>query len=121
MNKIITYEDLLAERTLLEKRIQQQKNLIHLELVNAKEEIIKEIKPALHVADFVTKMISPETRNNTILGMGTNLTIDIILRKVFSKSGFLLQLIAPALLKNYSTHIVDKFARNSTKVHQPKH
>jgi hypothetical protein len=38
--------------------------------------------------------------------MGANLLTDVLLRKLFAKSNLLVQLVVPALLKNYSTHAI---------------
>lgn len=111
--KIIKYEDLLDERKRLELLIENQKNIIRHDLEELKNEFKKEIRPAIDAATFVKKLTKPETRNETILKVGANLAFDIVLNSVFNKSNFLVKLIVPRLLKNYTSHILYKFQGNA--------
>ena len=111
-HKITSYQDLQAERERLEEVIKVQKLRIRHDIDELKDEAKKEFKPVADAAEFVKKIASPATRNDTLLGIGTNLTLDVLIRRLFAKSSILVQMIIPTLLKNYSTHILYSMLKN---------
>jgi hypothetical protein len=106
--KIRTYEDLIAERVRLEGLIANQKNIIRHDLDELKAGFKKEIKPAVDAAEFVKKLVRPETRNETIITVGTQIAIDLVMRRLLKKSNVLVQVLLPRILKNYSSHFFKK-------------
>ena len=106
--KIKTYEDLIAERVRLEGLIVNQKNIIRHDLDELKAGFKKEIKPAVDAAAFVKKIVRPETRNETLITVGTQIAIDLVMRRLLRKSNVLVQVLLPRILKNYSSHIFNK-------------
>jgi hypothetical protein len=103
---IRSHTELDAERKRLEGLIEMQKNIIRVDIDRIKEELKEEMRPALEAANFVKKVTTKETRNETMISIGSNVLIDLIIRKVFSKSNILIQMIVPTLVKNYSTHAI---------------
>ena len=114
---ISTYDDLLAERKQLETLIDKQKNLIRHDLDEIKNEFKKEIKPAIEAGNFIKKLISPETRNRTIVTTGASIIIDLLVKKLLGNSNLLARVLIPTLLKNYSSYLFNKSAsRRKIKV-----
>ena len=111
-HKINSYQDLQAERERLEEVIKVQKLRIRHDMDELKAEAKKEFKPVADAAEFVKKLASPATRNDTLLGIGTNLTLEVLIRRLFAKSGILIQLFLPTILKNYSTHVLYSMLKN---------
>lgn len=112
LSNIKSYDDLRNERQRLEELIRQQKNLIRHDLDNLKADIKQELRPAIKATNFIKKFTAGETRNQTILQAGSTVLIDIVLRRLFAKSGFLIQLILPGLLKNFSANTVTSLLKN---------
>jgi hypothetical protein len=111
-HSIKKYEDLLEERKRLEENIKVQKMRIRHDIDELKAEAKMQFQPVADAAEFVKKLASPATRNDTLLGIGTNLTLEVLIRRLFAKSNLLIQIIVPTLLKNYSTHVLYNMMRN---------
>jgi len=101
---ISSYEDLCREKERLTELLKAQKVQIQRDLENLKDEF----KPVVNLSDQVGKLLSREDGKDPLVTAGTNITIDIIVAKLFSKSNFLLKLVLPALLKNFSSHYLPK-------------
>jgi hypothetical protein len=111
-HKITNYDDLQAERKRLEESIKVQKMRIRHDIDELKLEAKAQFQPVSEAAEFVKKLASPATRNDTLLGIGTNLTLEVLIRRLFAKSNLLIQIIVPTLLKNYSSHVLHNMLRN---------
>ena len=111
LRKISTYEDLQEERARLEELIKIQKIIIRQDVEELKLVAEEKLKPVTEAAHFIKKLTAPETRNNTLLGVGTSITLDLLIRRLFAKSNILLQIFLPTLVKNYSTHLVADLLR----------
>jgi hypothetical protein len=105
-NPITSYEDLCREKERLAELLKAQKVQIHRDLESLKDEF----KPVVSLSDNVGKLLSREDGKDPIVTAGTNITIDILVNKLFAKSGFLLKLILPAVLKNLSSYYIPKAA-----------
>lgn len=99
---ITDFESLLSEKKRLEGLIEYQKNIIRHDLDELKNQFKREIKPALDTASFVKRIAKPETRLETLLMAGSGVAIDLVFRKLFGKSNFLIQMIVSKLLKRYT-------------------
>lgn len=100
--RINTYNDLLEEKGRLKKLLQAQKELIK-EDVN---EIKEELRPVREAAGVVGKFITRD-HSNPLLTMGTDVAIDLIIRKfILSKAGWFGKLVIPFLVKNFTSHVV---------------
>ncbi len=105
MNKAITnYEELLAEQQRLRAILDTQKEQIKKDV----HELREELRPVIKVASVIGKFAIPDVSNNGAVKMGTNLTVDWILKKLIGRANPLLGLILPALIKNYTSHYTDK-------------
>lgn len=119
-HKISSYQDLLDERQRLEEVIKVQKLRIRHDIDELKEEAKNQLKPVIDAAEFVKKLAAPATRNDTLLGIGTNLTLEVLIRRLFAKSSMLVQLIFPTIVKNYSTHLLRSLLKNLEEKRQLK-
>jgi hypothetical protein len=106
--KILTHEELLSERKRLEALIDNQRNIIRHDFDELKIEFRKEIKPALEAAHFVRKIASPHDRRQTVMSAGASLLLDIVVKKLLSRSNILLQVLLPGIVKNYTMHFITK-------------
>ena len=101
---ITSYEDLCQEKERLAELLKAQKVQIQRDLENLKDEF----KPVVSLSENVSKLLAREDGKDPLMSAGTNITIDILVAKLFSKSNFLLKLVLPALLKNLSSHYLPK-------------
>lgn len=108
---ISSYEDLCKERERLKELLKAQKVQIQRDIENLKDEF----NPVVTLSENVSKLLSREDGKDPIVTAGTNLTIDILVSKMFSKSNFFLKLIVPAILKNLSSHYIPKAAPPARK------
>lgn len=90
--------------------IDEQRQLLQHDFIEFRNQLRKDARPAIKVINFVKNFVRPETRNGTLLSLGTSLTLNFVLRKLFLKSNFLVRMIVPSMLKNFSTHIIHRFA-----------
>lgn len=115
---VASYEDLKSERFRLEELISHQKNIVRQDIDGLKEEIKEGLKPAVDAANFVKRMTTRETRNDTVLHIGSNLLLDVVIRKLFARSNLFVQLFVPTLVKNYSTHVLFNLMKNIAQKRQ---
>jgi hypothetical protein len=101
---ISSYEELCKERERLSELLKAQKVQIQRDFENLKDEF----RPVINLSENVGKLLSREDGKDPIVTAGANITIDILVSKLFSKSNFLLKLILPAVLKNLSSHYIPK-------------
>lgn len=101
---ISSYEDLCKEKERLTELLKSQKAQITKDF----EELKNEFKPMVSLSENVGKLISREDGKDPIVTAGTNIGIDILVSKIFSKSNFMFKLVLPALLKNISSHFIPK-------------
>lgn len=111
LRNITDHTQLLQERARLQALIENQKNIVRHDLDELKAEFKKEIKPAIDAASFVKKLAKPETRNETIVTIGSNIALDLILKRMLRGSNLLVQLILPKIIKNYTTHFLHSFKK----------
>lgn len=103
MNKPRTYNELLAEKARLKLLLTEQKQIIHDDFT----EIKNELEPVRRVLGQVKKVFSKETGGG-LLTLGADKLIDLLIKRVLlARSGWLAKLIVPVLAKNYTSHIVD--------------
>lgn len=101
---ISNHDELKAEEIRLKELLRIKRIKIQEDLRELKEEI----QPVVKIAKVIGKMIAPDEQKHVVAKVGTNITIDWIAKKLFPKSGFLLQNLLPRLVKNYTSHYVDK-------------
>jgi hypothetical protein len=98
--KIQTYDDLLAERKRLEILLAVQKEEIEANWHGVKSSL----NPINNAASFLGK-ITRSDKSNPLITVGVGFIGDLILRKVF-KAGWLIRLVVPFVVKNYSSHMI---------------
>jgi len=101
---INNHDELRAEEARLKELLRAKRIQIQDDIRELKEEI----QPVMKIARIIGKMLAPEDQKHVVAKAGTNMTIDWIAKKLFPKSGFLLQNLLPRLVKNYTSHYVDK-------------
>lgn len=100
--RITSYEDLEKEEQLLEELLKAQKQLVLVDI----EQLKNQIKPATVALKLFNNVISPD-RKNPLLTAGANTAIDFLLKKfVLGNSGWIVKMIVPYLVKNYSSHLI---------------
>lgn len=105
MKSMITnYDELRAEQKRLKEFLALKKEHIREDI----QEIKEEFKPALAIANVVSEMLIGSSSKPSLVKTGATVTVDLALRKVLSNSNFLVRLLVPGLVKNYTSHIMDK-------------
>ena len=91
MNRIQTYDDLLAEKAELERLLIDQKAIIRHDIAALKEEL----RPAAAVLRFIGK-VTAKDKSNSLLKLGVSVASDVVLRNVvLARTGWLTKLIVP--------------------------
>ncbi len=102
--RIQSYKDLLSEKERLQSLLNVQKEIVHRDL----REIKEELEPVRSAISFAGKLISRDN-SNVLLNAGVNKLIDLLVKKVFlSRAGWIMRQIVPFFLKNYSSHIISE-------------
>lgn len=99
---ISSYEDLCREKERLTEALKGQRAQIQKDI----DELKNEFRPIVSLSENVSKLLSRDDGKDPIVAAGTNIGIDILVAKLFSKSNFLLRLVLPAILKNLTSHIL---------------
>src|SRR6187551_1106620 len=101
---ITNYDELRAEQKRLKDFLAIKKEHIRTDI----EEIKEEFRPALAVAKIISELVVGSPSQNSMVRTGANITIDLALRRALSSSNFLVKLLVPGLVKNYTSHVVDR-------------
>ena len=100
--RIQTYQDLLDEKVRLEALLKVQKEILHQDV----EEIKQEIAPLRSAVSFVSKLVAKKD-TNFFVDAGISTLVNVGVKKLLlSRAGWLTRLIVPFVLKNFSTNIV---------------
>jgi hypothetical protein len=104
MTKIRTYEDLLLEKHRLKLLLHAQKEQVHQDFREIKEEF-EPVKSALSV---VTKLFKKEPGNLLLTGTA-NTIIDLLLKKfILARTGWFTRIVVPFFAKNYASHFISE-------------
>ena len=100
MNKRIqTYDDLVKRKKQLEVLLDAQKELIKYDFQEVKVQ-------AKHALSGAGKAFTRDT-SNMLLTSGANRLIDIVIKNVLlSRAGWVMRLVVPFFLKNFSSHYI---------------
>ncbi|MCW3118049.1 MAG: hypothetical protein JWM28_2131 [Chitinophagaceae bacterium] len=103
MSKAIkTYDDLLAYQLQLEELLIAQKQVLHYDIIELKEELGRVANPIRIAAKFFTR-----NKDHTAIVQGAGLLIDLALKKVaLPRAGRISRRMIPFLVKNISSHLV---------------
>jgi hypothetical protein len=103
-NSIRSYNELIAEKQKLDFLLAAQKELVRYDL----QELKAELKPAIHAASFLGKITTRDSSNPLINGIA-NTAIDLVVKKgLLGRAGWMTRLLVPVLLKNYSSHFINR-------------
>ncbi len=99
---IKTYEDLLLEKERLTQLLKAQKELVHRDIA----EIKQELAPVRSAISFVGKFATKD-KSSLLLNTVSDQVVDLLVKKVLlARSGWLTRLAIPFLVKNFSTHFL---------------
>jgi hypothetical protein len=110
MKKISNLHDLAVEK----QRLQQRLALLKREINSDIEEIKDRFKPIIRIISFFTGGSSGDDSNgqpqpkSSLLAMGANLGIDLLVGSKLKKAGMLARLLAPPLLRGIASTVIDK-------------
>ena len=100
--RFTSYDDLLKEKQQLEVLLQVQKQLIRYDV----EEIKLKLQPVKETLEFLRKITSKD-RTSLLLDLGSDIAINTFIKNfILSKAGWLIRLVIPFFLKNYSSHFI---------------
>jgi hypothetical protein len=101
---ITSYDDLLKEKERLKELLKIQRTQLTRDVTEIKEEF----RPVVLASEMFGKLLNREDGKDAIVSTGTNLTIDLIIGQLFSKSNFLVRFLVPKILKNLTSHYIPK-------------
>ena len=100
--RIQTYKDLLEEKVRLEALLKIQKEILHQDI----EEIKQELAPLRSAASFVSKLVAKKD-SNFFLDAGISTLVNVGVKKLLlSRAGWVTRLIVPFVIKNFSSNFV---------------
>ena len=98
--KIRSYDDLVKEREKLELLLQAQKEVIHYDI----QEIKEELQPVRNIFEFIKK-ITTRDKTSLLINLGSEIAINSLIKRfILQKAGWAVRTIVPFFLKNYSSH-----------------
>jgi hypothetical protein len=104
-----TYKELLDEKARLESLLVSQRILIHEDIKGLKDQFV----PVSHAFTTIVKVFAPD-KKNPIVSAGVNFAGDVLLKKfILARTGWLTKLIVPYIVKNYSSHLINKNLNNN--------
>ena len=103
-NRITTYEELILEKHKLRLLLHAQKEIVHQDI----REIKEELAPVKSAINFIGKITTVEPGNPLINGT-VNSVVDLVVRKlILARAGWFTKLVVPFFLKNYTSHLIDE-------------
>ena len=106
---IRTYEDLLEEKARLKLLLSAQKELVHQDI----NELKQELAPVKSAISMVGKLATKDNRAWLFTSVADTI-IDLVVKKmVLSKAGLITKLVVPFFMKNFSSHVI---ADNKDKI-----
>lgn len=108
MNRINNYAELMAERKNLEATLQIQKATLNSQLNALKERF----EPLAKVVSFLGGL--NKKPGSSLLKVGTNMGIALLVRNKLAKTGWLAKLILPFILKYTAAKTIDSVQERMT-------
>jgi hypothetical protein len=104
MNTIVTYDDLMQEKYELEAQLVVLRATVEKDL----EKLKTDFQPVTDLVSFMGK-ITTKDNSNSLLTAGIDIVGDVLIKRVLlARSGWMVKLIVPYFIKNYSTHLLSK-------------
>ncbi len=108
MKKISNYHDLVAEKQRLNQKIHLLRRDIDLEVHEIKERL-KPIAKILGILGVgVVAKASSNGSRNSLLKMGGNLAVDLLIGPKLAKAGMITRMVVPPLLRGITTGVIDR-------------
>lgn len=97
-----TYEELLKEKQQLEIVLHAQKQIIRSDIRELKHQLAPVREAIATLKKFTTK-----DKTNLLLTFGSDMAINALVKNfVLSRAGWLVRMVVPYILKNYSSHFL---------------
>jgi hypothetical protein len=115
MKKISNLHDLAAEK----QRLQQRLTLLKREINTDIEEIKERFRPITRIVSFFTGQSQHESNGtqarpkSSLLKMGANLGIDLLVGSKLKKAGWLARMIVPPLLRGLSSTVFNRVKKTA--------
>jgi hypothetical protein len=111
MKRINNYHDLVAEK----ERLQQKLTLLKREMNGEIQEIKEKFKPVGTILSLFggSKEADNGTGKLSLLKMGANFGIDMLVGPKLAKAGWLARVLIPPLLRGISSTVLGKFKKAS--------
>ncbi len=104
MNRISNYDELVAERRMIEARIAEQKAVIN----QGVGELRSKLEPFLYLLP-VLNVFKKKESGSSLLKFATSAGIDLLVgQKLLSKSNWLMKLLVPMFLKGISAKAIGR-------------
>jgi hypothetical protein len=110
MKRISDLHGLVAEK----QRLEQKLELLKRDMNSEVNEIKEKLKPVIRIVSFLTGGSgngSSEVKSNTktsLLKMGANLGVDLLVGSKLKKAGWLTRLVVPPLLRKISSAVINR-------------
>ena len=101
MSRINNYEELLAERKLLEERIESEKAVLKGGLIEVRDKL----EPFMYLLP-VLNIFKKNEKGNSMMKSVAALGIDVVFGQTLLKSNWLTRLLLPMLLKGVSAKLI---------------
>ncbi len=102
MRKINNYDDLVAERKMVEGRIVEQKAAIN----DGIDKLKQKFEPFLYLLPVLSIFGKKTGNDNSILKTVSSIGIDLLGQRVLSKSNWFTRLLVPLFLKAVSSRVM---------------
>lgn len=110
MKNISNYHDLVAEK----HRVQQRLELLKRDVDNEIHEIKEKFRPLTRIVGMFTGNGAHQTDDDkkpSLLKMGGNLAVDLLIGPRLAKAGVLTRLVVPPLLRGISSRLFSRFRK----------
>jgi hypothetical protein len=115
MKRISDLHDLAVEK----QRLQQRLDLLKRDINSEVNEIKEKFRPLIKIVSFLTGTPvngNGEGKNSTktsLLKMGANLGVDLLVGSKLKKAGWLARLVVPPLLRKISSAVINRVKKAS--------
>ena len=110
MNRINTYEELVAERKRLEGDLLVQRTYIKTHL----HDISRKMRPITRVIGLLSSF-NGSSKGSALLKLGSTVGIDLLIGQKLKKAGWLAKLLVPLAMKLTAQKTIDKVQERASK------
>ena len=111
MRKISNYHDLVVEK----QRTQQRLELLKRDIENEVDLIKEKFKPIGKILGLFSggngSSDAPDTAKQSLLKMGGNLAVDLLVGPKLAKAGMITRMVVPPLLRGIYNVVVNRFRK----------